>query len=169
VINLINKVSDVSDSQLIYQISNAIVQRRSRGKGFHQNNKDRQLGDRHRTLCNFHSSFIVAHSKIHERKWCTICHPPHFILYLLQRDEPRRVGSSDTGPTVLHRLVRDRKLCQVVSNHLGLHKAQCKIRRSSRKRRHSILAGLKPEHHSSQKQHKHLHESQIHILSSYKC
>jgi hypothetical protein len=42
------------------------------------------------------------------------------ILSLLQRDESWRVGSSNTGPTVLHRLVWDRELSQVVSNHLRL-------------------------------------------------
>ena len=38
----------------------------------------------------------------------------------LQRNEPRRVGSTDTGPTVLDWLVRDGELCKVVANHLRL-------------------------------------------------
>jgi hypothetical protein len=42
------------------------------------------------------------------------------VLSLLERDKSRRVGSSNTGPTVLHRLVRDRELSQIVTNHLGL-------------------------------------------------
>ena len=39
---------------------------------------------------------------------------------LLERDEPRAVGGSDTGPTVLHRLVRHGELAQVVAHHLRL-------------------------------------------------
>jgi hypothetical protein len=42
------------------------------------------------------------------------------VLLLLQRDESGRVGSTDAGPTVLHGLVRDRELAQIVSNHLRL-------------------------------------------------
>jgi hypothetical protein len=38
----------------------------------------------------------------------------------LQRNEPQRVGSTDTGPTVLHWLVRDGELCEVVANHLRI-------------------------------------------------
>ncbi|GMT29326.1 hypothetical protein PFISCL1PPCAC_20623, partial [Pristionchus fissidentatus] len=39
---------------------------------------------------------------------------------LLERDETRRVGSSDTGTTVLDRLVGDGELSEVVSDHLRL-------------------------------------------------
>ena len=39
---------------------------------------------------------------------------------LLQRDKSRRMRSSDTGSTVLDRLVCNTELSQVVSNHLGL-------------------------------------------------
>lgn len=39
---------------------------------------------------------------------------------LLERDEPGGVGGTDAGPAVLHRLVRDGKLAQVVADHLGL-------------------------------------------------
>ncbi len=40
---------------------------------------------------------------------------------LLERDEAGRVGGTDTGAAVLHRLVRDRELAKVVANHLGLN------------------------------------------------
>ena len=40
---------------------------------------------------------------------------------LLEWDEPGRVGGSDTGSSVFHRLVRNGKLSQVVSDHLRLH------------------------------------------------
>merc|ERR1712142_1099718 len=39
---------------------------------------------------------------------------------LLEGDEPGGVGSSDTGTAVLHRLVGDAELAQVVSNHVRL-------------------------------------------------
>merc|ERR550519_3274088 len=39
---------------------------------------------------------------------------------LLEGDESRAVRGSDTGPTMLHRLVGDGELSQVVSNHFGL-------------------------------------------------
>ena len=39
---------------------------------------------------------------------------------LFERNETGRVGSTDTGATVLHRLVSDGKLAEVVTNHLGL-------------------------------------------------
>ena len=39
---------------------------------------------------------------------------------LLQRNELRRVSSTNTRPVVLHRLVSQRELAQVVTNHLGL-------------------------------------------------
>jgi len=38
----------------------------------------------------------------------------------LERDEARRVGGTNTGATVLDRLVRDRKLAREVANHFGL-------------------------------------------------
>lgn len=39
---------------------------------------------------------------------------------LLERDEAGGVGGTDARPAVLHRLVRDGKLAQVVADHLGL-------------------------------------------------
>ena len=39
---------------------------------------------------------------------------------LLERDESGGVGGADAGPTVLHGLVRDAELAEVVANHLGL-------------------------------------------------
>lgn len=39
---------------------------------------------------------------------------------LLQRNEPGGVGGTDAGSAVLHRLVRDGELPQVVADHLGL-------------------------------------------------
>merc|ERR1719222_560552 len=44
---------------------------------------------------------------------------------LLEGDESRAVRGSDTGPTMLHRLVGDGELSQVVSNHFGLHLNLC--------------------------------------------
>lgn len=43
---------------------------------------------------------------------------------LLQRDETRRVCGSNTGATVLHWLVGDGELSQVVTAHLGLWSGQ---------------------------------------------
>ena len=37
-----------------------------------------------------------------------------------ERDKPRRVGGTDTRPTVLDRLVGDGELCEIVANHLRL-------------------------------------------------
>ena len=42
------------------------------------------------------------------------------VELLLQRNELRRVSSTNTRPVVLHRLVSQRELAQVVTNHLGL-------------------------------------------------
>ena len=39
---------------------------------------------------------------------------------LFERDEARGVGGTDTGATVLHRLVCDGELPQVVADHLRL-------------------------------------------------
>jgi len=39
---------------------------------------------------------------------------------LLQRNESRRVSGTNTGSTVLDRLVRDRKLSQIVTHHFRL-------------------------------------------------
>ena len=41
-------------------------------------------------------------------------------LASLEGNEPRGVGSTDTRPTMLDRLVRDGELCEVVANHLRL-------------------------------------------------
>jgi hypothetical protein len=51
--------------------------------------------------------------------------PPHY--FLLQRDKTRRVGSTNTGTTVLNRLVCDSELSQVVSNHLSLKISQDRV------------------------------------------
>lgn len=45
-------------------------------------------------------------------------HSPHIIL--LQWNKPRTVGSSNTRSPMLNRLIRDRKLAQIESHHLGL-------------------------------------------------
>ena len=42
------------------------------------------------------------------------------VTRLLEWDESGGVGGSDTGPTVLHRLVGDAELSQVVTNHVRL-------------------------------------------------
>lgn len=42
------------------------------------------------------------------------------VWNLLERNETRRVGSTNTGTTVLDGLVSDGELTQVVSNHFGL-------------------------------------------------
>merc|ERR1719234_509683 len=44
---------------------------------------------------------------------------------LLEGDESGAVGGTNTGPTVLHGLVGDGELSQVVSNHLWLHLNLC--------------------------------------------
>merc|ERR550519_977420 len=44
---------------------------------------------------------------------------------LLEGDESGAVRGSDTGPTMLHRLVGDGELSQVVSDHLWLHLNLC--------------------------------------------
>ena len=41
-------------------------------------------------------------------------------LFLLERDETRRVGGTDTGTTVVHRLVGEGELTEVVTDHLRL-------------------------------------------------
>lgn len=51
---------------------------------------------------------------------CTRLPPLPSLQELLERDEAGGVGGADAGPAVLHRLVRDGKLAQVVANHLGL-------------------------------------------------
>jgi hypothetical protein len=45
---------------------------------------------------------------------------PSFSAALLERNETRRVGGTNTGTTVLDGLVGDGELSEVVSNHLGL-------------------------------------------------
>lgn len=45
-----------------------------------------------------------------------------FIETLLKRDEPGTVGGTNTRTTVLHRLVCDRELSQIMTNHLRLEK-----------------------------------------------
>merc|ERR1719153_227797 len=47
------------------------------------------------------------------------------VLRLLEGDESGAVGGSDTGPTVLHRLVGDGELAQVMSNRLWLDLNLC--------------------------------------------
>ena len=41
-------------------------------------------------------------------------------MCLLEGNEAGRVSGTDTGATVLYRLVGDRELSSVVTNHLGL-------------------------------------------------
>lgn len=48
---------------------------------------------------------------------------------LLQRDEPRRVCSSNTGATVLDWLVGDGELAQVMTAHLGLRRRDMLVTR----------------------------------------
>merc|ERR1712192_377508 len=49
----------------------------------------------------------------------------HLGVPLLEGDESGAVGGTNTGPTVLYRLVGDGELSQVVSNHLWLHLNLC--------------------------------------------
>lgn len=42
------------------------------------------------------------------------------VISLLERDEARRVGRTETGTTVRHGLVGDREFTEVVAGHLGL-------------------------------------------------
>lgn len=51
---------------------------------------------------------------------------------LVERNEARRVGGTDTRPTVAHGLVCDREFAEVVTDHLGLdlhavHRLPCTI------------------------------------------
>ena len=48
-------------------------------------------------------------------------------LQLLQWDEARAVGGTNTGPTVLNRLVTDAEFTQMVSNHFRLNKKKNSI------------------------------------------
>ena len=47
-------------------------------------------------------------------------------MFLLQRDESRRVGGANSRTSVLDRLVGDREFTKVMSNHFGLQMAKCK-------------------------------------------
>lgn len=47
---------------------------------------------------------------------------------LLQRDEPRRMCSSDTRATVLDWLVGDGELAQVMATHLRLKRRKMKVK-----------------------------------------
>ena len=51
---------------------------------------------------------------------CVASPPLAIVERSLERNEARRVRGADTRSTVLDRLVRDRKLAQVVADHLGL-------------------------------------------------
>jgi len=47
--------------------------------------------------------------------------PSRSEMHLLEGNEPRRVGGSDTGSTVLHRLVRDAEFSEIMTNHFRLN------------------------------------------------
>merc|ERR1740129_1053674 len=71
----------------------------------------------------------ATHSRIHFL-WSSIKQREgvgffHLGVPLLEGDESGAVGGTNTGPTVLHRLVGDGELSQVVSNHLWLHLNLC--------------------------------------------
>lgn len=75
------------------------------------------------SLCRLSSSSKTGHS-------ATL--PYAIPKALLQRNEARRVSGTDTGATVLNRLVRDRELAKVVANHLQHSSRTAPVRRESR-------------------------------------
>merc|ERR1719188_1627348 len=82
-----------------------------------QNNRD---STRHKKMLRHRrENTFVKLNKAERRGWLL---GPH---RLLEGDESGAVGGSDTGPTVLHRLVGDGELAQVVTNHLWLHLNLC--------------------------------------------
>lgn len=72
-----------------------------------------------------HSIFILTHN-VKENQHNHVVWSTQFFIYtnntaiLLQRDETRRVCGSNTRATVLHWLVGDGELSQVVTTHLRL-------------------------------------------------
>ena len=65
---------------------------------------------------NFHVSCFLFH---HHQSLSSLI-ITHSQTSLLQRNEARRVGGTNTGATVLDGLVGDGELAEVVSNHFGL-------------------------------------------------
>merc|ERR1719288_465261 len=75
-----------------------------------KNNRD---STRHKKMLRHRrENTFVKLNKAERRGWLL---GPH---RLLEGDESGAVGGSDTGPTVLHRLVGDGELAQVVTSHL---------------------------------------------------
>ena len=77
---------------------------------------------RHHLVTFFILKFPISNQK---KQRSQVCGEPIFIYItktasLLQRDETRRVCSSNTRATVLDRLVGDGELSQVVATHLRL-------------------------------------------------
>lgn len=74
-----------------------------------------------------HSIFILTHN-VKENQHNHVVWSTQFFIYtnntaiLLQRDETRRVCGSNTRATVLHWLVGDGELSQVVTTHLRLQR-----------------------------------------------
>ena len=64
------------------------------------------------------SDFALTDIDISPYSCCSLDQPPY--IHLLQRNEPRRVRSTNTRSTVLDRLIRDRELAQIVTHHLRL-------------------------------------------------
>merc|ERR1719384_1240661 len=62
---------------------------------------------------------------IKQRKVAGFLRRAALVVPLLEGDESGAVGGSNTGPTVLNRLVGDGELAQVVSNHLWLDLNLC--------------------------------------------
>lgn len=75
----------------------------------------------HTQAINLHFELLRSRKQSRQVLW----RDQFFIIYtntaiLLQRDEPRRVCSSNTGATMLDWLVGDGELAQVVTAHLRL-------------------------------------------------
>lgn len=75
---------------------------------------------RHTVIQSTIGSWSCAHSG--EQDLCTAYGLFHILmLNLLEGDEPRGVGGSNTGTSVPYRLVWNGKLAEVMGHHLRLH------------------------------------------------
>merc|ERR1719300_394395 len=76
-----------------------------------------------RTCCDTDEHIFLAPNKAEKGGW--LLEESGSGVPLLEGDESGAVGGSNTGPTVLNRLVGDGELAQVVPNHLWLDLNLC--------------------------------------------
>lgn len=94
----------------------------------------------------FHLSRLPEHGRgakctLSEETHCTEGRASNEIVTaLLERNEARRVCSTNTRPPVLHRLVRQRELPQIVPNHLRLRRKTEQKMRQNRRQENSTEA-----------------------------